>query len=268
MQFAGALVLSQLLAEYITDESKDVDTRRRVFDYFGTFTNALLSMFEISLANWVISCRLLYTQVDEIYGAIFVIYRCALCFAVVKVITAVFIAQTNKAAAQDEELVFKQKQKEQAKQRAKLLRVFKELDETGSGMLAWDDWKQLQDNQQLRTILSGLEISTHDLEMLFRVLDEDRNGCIDTEEFVARMAKIKGPAKSMDLLAVHQSLSAARKKIEDMEGNLRPLMYASSRLESKVDSLTSALPSFIMWKKLASVIAAINSEDVEMITSM
>merc|ERR1719359_880944 len=50
---AFALLSNQLLVANIM-ESEDVslETRRRCFQYFGTFSRALFSMFEMTLANW------------------------------------------------------------------------------------------------------------------------------------------------------------------------------------------------------------------------
>eukprot|EP00747_Dinoflagellata_sp_TGD_P130819 gnl/TRDRNA2_/TRDRNA2_174882_c2_seq5.p1 gnl/TRDRNA2_/TRDRNA2_174882_c2~~gnl/TRDRNA2_/TRDRNA2_174882_c2_seq5.p1 ORF type:complete len:628 (-),score=111.65 gnl/TRDRNA2_/TRDRNA2_174882_c2_seq5:454-2337(-) len=240
MQLGSALVLCQLLRGYIEDETGDEEMRRRVFGYFGTYTNALLSMFEISLASWVGICRLLYSQVNELYAVFFIIYRCAFCFAVVKVITAVFIEKTKKAAAEDEEIMFKEKGKQKEKFRKKLTAVFEELNESCSGSLTREDWQKVQSDEYLKTYLSGLEIETQDWNSVFELLDVNKDGSISADEFVTRMSRLKGPAKSVDILAIKELAVSSNEQQSILSGTVE---HRLNRLESKIDNLAKARSS-------------------------
>jgi len=42
-------------------------------------------MFEISMGNWVVTCRLLFEHVDSSWGLFYVIYRGCFLFALIKV---------------------------------------------------------------------------------------------------------------------------------------------------------------------------------------
>jgi len=101
--FVG-VVLCQILDGYINNESEPVETRQQVFKYFGTFQSGMLTMFERSLGNWVVTCRVLVETVSEWYGVFYIFYRCCFMFAIMKVITAVFIAETSRVAASDGDL--------------------------------------------------------------------------------------------------------------------------------------------------------------------
>lgn len=84
MQLGSVLVLCQPSHGYLDEETGDEEMRRGV-----------LSMLAISLASCVDICGLLYTQVSELYAVLLIIYRCAFCFFVAKVITAVCIEKTK-----------------------------------------------------------------------------------------------------------------------------------------------------------------------------
>merc|ERR1712159_764168 len=63
--------------------------RNELFQKFGTFSRGMMTMAEITIANWVPVCRLLY-EVSELYGLIIIVYVVILNFAVLRVITGVF----------------------------------------------------------------------------------------------------------------------------------------------------------------------------------
>merc|ERR1719197_718653 len=122
------MLLSQLVEPYINDPSRPEELRREVFAYYGTFWRSMVTMFEITFANWVPTCRLLLDNVSEWFGLFFMVYRCVVGFAMLSVIQAVFIQQTMKSAQLDDEFMVQQKSREKEVYAAKLRRVFEHLD--------------------------------------------------------------------------------------------------------------------------------------------
>merc|ERR1712224_1064702 len=104
-----ALALSGQLMPFMDDPNVPLESRRKIFRYFGTFFRAFLTCFEITLANWVPVCRTLVDEVDDSWGPVFLCYRALVGFAVVKVVTAVFMHETFKCAATGDELVIRQR---------------------------------------------------------------------------------------------------------------------------------------------------------------
>merc|ERR1719265_1089130 len=78
---ACAMLLSQLVEPFLKSETDpsdlhQQDVKTQVFAYYGTFWRSMITMFEITFANWVPSCRLLVDKVDELYGLFYLLYRC------------------------------------------------------------------------------------------------------------------------------------------------------------------------------------------------
>ncbi|CAJ1441944.1 unnamed protein product, partial [Effrenium voratum] len=67
-------------------------------------------MFEVLMANWAPACRVLVDNVDEGYALGFVVYRCLVGFAILNVVSAVFLQQTMKVAAADQDVALQQRQ--------------------------------------------------------------------------------------------------------------------------------------------------------------
>merc|ERR1711908_238447 len=92
-------------------DSTDDPARMEVFLFYGTFSRALLSMFEITLGNWMPPCRALVENVNEWYCIFFVLHKLVIGLSVLAVINGVFIQETFKVAGQDDWLMTVQKER-------------------------------------------------------------------------------------------------------------------------------------------------------------
>jgi len=212
-QIVMAILMSQLVQPALLDETKDIDVRRQIFLYFGTFSRGVVTMFEVTLANWVPSCRLLYENVSEWFGGVYVAYRCCFMFAILKVITAVFIAETTRCANSDVELAVQKKIRDRAAFCDKCAELFDHLDTDRNGVITWVELELLVTNSILRNILSVLEIDTHDLEAVFSIYDTG-DGCFDLQSFTSGLSHVKGPAKNIDLLKLTASINELSQKVD------------------------------------------------------
>merc|ERR1719335_2078245 len=125
------MLLAQLVEPFINDPNEPEELRMRVFAYYGTFWRAMITMFEITFANWAPTCRLLIDNVSETFGIFFLLHKCVVGFAMLSVIQAVFIQQTMKSAQLDEDFMIQQKRREKDSYAAKLRAVFQQLDTSG-----------------------------------------------------------------------------------------------------------------------------------------
>merc|ERR1740121_3073651 len=109
----GALVICQSLSEMYFDDSIDPNTREWAYARFGTSARALYSMFEITLSGiWPEYARRLFEDVHEGYVAFFVLYIGCVVFAMIKIITALFLKDTLNNAASDANMMMQQKHAE------------------------------------------------------------------------------------------------------------------------------------------------------------
>merc|ERR1719401_2598369 len=122
------MVMNQLMRDFITDTGEDPAERRKVFNYYGTFTRSMITMFEIHLANFAPACRVLVDYCGEGYAYFFLAYRCIAGFAILNVINAVFVQQTIKVAQLDREIMMESKRKSQAHFAEELKLLFSKID--------------------------------------------------------------------------------------------------------------------------------------------
>lgn len=204
-QCVAGLIISTLCHDFIRDPDQDPQTKVDVFLYFGTFTRTFLTMFEILFANWGPSCRILVESISEWFSLFFLVYRCILGFAVLNVVNAVFVQQTMKTASSDEELAFKQKEKDIAQYMRKVKRLFQTMDASGDGSINLDEFSKLVKSPKLKFWMSQLELEYHDLLSLFEFLDNG-DGEITLMEFVEGAARLRGSAKALDIWRLETKL--------------------------------------------------------------
>jgi len=234
IQCIAGMIISQLVRGYIEVPSSDPETKKiqqMVFNYYGTFTRSMLTMFEVTLANWSPPCRVLVDHVSEAYSILFIIYRCLVGFAALSVINAVFIQKTMSVVQQDKEVMIMMKQKSQAASCAKLRELFHHLDTSNDGRISWEEMQGVLDSKLLQSWMSALEISSDDLEGLFEMLD-DGDGHIVLDEFTRGAERIKGPAKAFDMMRVFKSIERLQRQMETMiksspAGSTAPIGYLS-----------------------------------------
>jgi len=225
LQVAVGMVLQQVISIWLEDPSNDIEARLRVFNYFGSFTRTMMTMFEITLANWVVTCRILMTDVSEWYGLFYIIYRCMFCFGALKVVTAIFIAQTNRAMAKDDDLVTMMQEQERVMFRKKMEEMFTGLDTSRDGYLTWSEFQAIATSPLWSAWGDKLGLPMSDLVNLFDLL-AGKDGFVSCNEFFNGVQRLKGYAKSIDMVWL---LSEVTKLVD---GNKRRVLSIGEASES------------------------------------
>ncbi|CAJ1336444.1 unnamed protein product [Effrenium voratum] len=197
-----AFLLNQILsATYLMDQKIRLEDRQEVFAYFGTCSRAILSMFELTLGNWPVIARVLQDKVHEAYFIFSIAHKVTIGFAVIGVINGVFMQETFKVAGSDDKIMMRQRERERKLHTKKMKVLFEHADESGDGILDIEEFRQVMENPSVRTWLAAQDLHMNSPEasdQLFRLLD-DGDAALTAQELVEGVARLKGPAKSMDL---------------------------------------------------------------------
>jgi hypothetical protein len=181
-------------------QGKEVTT---LTDYWGSLWMALFTLF-LSVTN-----GLDWQQAADSMNGIgwhpyifYILYIALTSFAVLNVVTGVFVENAMKIALRDRDLQTQVQLEQRKKIMERLLSVFNEADKNRDGTITWEDFEAHIGDPKVQAFFNHLELGGADAGRLFRLLDRNGNGRVDAEEFVTGCLILRGGAKTMDVAAV------------------------------------------------------------------
>jgi hypothetical protein len=149
----------------------------------------------------------------EVLAYAIALYRCVVCFAIMRVIQAVFITGTTNALKHDEDLQSLKRQDEQNYVQRSFLQIFHALDMDKDGYLEWEDFQNIVNEPRIMDKFKTQDIDPYDLKRLFNYLD-DGDGKISIDEFINGTLKARGEARCLELLHVLGDVRKLSKKFD------------------------------------------------------
>merc|ERR1712187_755012 len=120
----------------------------------------------------------LMNNVNEWWAFFFVAYKCSIGFAVVQVISSVFIQQTFKVASRDEEVMITERKNASRAYLKNLERLLQTLDTSGDGIVTRKEFEAVLEDKEVKCWFAAMEVDVGEASQLFNVLD-DGDGTID-----------------------------------------------------------------------------------------
>jgi len=205
-ELIGAIFLAQVLRPII-EEEEDEELRDFLVRKFGTWTHSMMSLFEITMApGGFIAYRVLYEQVHVVFGLFIATYVCVVTFAVVRVITAMFLKATLSASDHDEARTAKDK----AKQRDAYSQRLRELveSEDPAGRITEEEFVEVVRLPNMREWLEDLSMTEEAAMRLFRAMEKGGGQILFAEFIVALMRTRGGPKGADSVVMLWESLSS------------------------------------------------------------
>eukprot|EP00928_Gymnodinium_smaydae_P016848 TRINITY_DN16378_c0_g1_i1.p1 TRINITY_DN16378_c0_g1~~TRINITY_DN16378_c0_g1_i1.p1 ORF type:complete len:549 (+),score=49.65 TRINITY_DN16378_c0_g1_i1:145-1791(+) len=217
----SALGLNFALKEAImANELASQHQKLDMFRYFGSFTRSFLTMYELTFGNWVPVTRALH-DVSEWFGPVLLSYQLVVSFAVLNVIRAIFIHETMKCASIDEDLMIMERERQVRNHSAQMKTLLEEADTSGDGFLDFDEFIEVMTHPRVKSWLSAMQVDVRDPAALFNHLDNfgtysDGDGRLSIQELSDGVARLKGPARSMDLIMMMHEHRAQAARLANM----------------------------------------------------
>eukprot|EP00927_Polykrikos_kofoidii_P086582 TRINITY_DN9741_c0_g1_i1.p1 TRINITY_DN9741_c0_g1~~TRINITY_DN9741_c0_g1_i1.p1 ORF type:complete len:663 (-),score=135.93 TRINITY_DN9741_c0_g1_i1:35-1993(-) len=196
-----SLCVSQAVDSWIRDDTNVAEEREAVFEHWGTLTRSVETMFEVTLGNWGPPCRLLQNRIHDAWMLFFVAYKCIIGFAVVQVITSVFIQQTFKVVARDEQVMINERKAASESCLKHMEHLFEVIDVTEDGYLSQEELAVCLADVRVKSWFQALEIDISEASVLFNLID-DGDGLISRKEFIDGVKGLRGVARSIDIKSI------------------------------------------------------------------
>jgi len=191
--FAG-IVFTQIATDHKIQVGRSVMAEEAELDmYFGSLDRSMVSLYQTLSdgIHWSEIAAPFVEHVSPILEAAFIVYSAFSVFAVMNIITGMFVGSALENA-------------ENEKKRLTLEtigKLWRSLDDDASGDISLDEFMANLQEQHMKALLCELDIVPQDARVLFDLLDEDNSGNITLEELVNGCSRLRGNAKALDLLS-------------------------------------------------------------------
>lgn len=217
-----AIFLCQSLHEFVVDEVNDLQTRIWVNRFYGDGFKSLQTVFEMTFSGcWPNYARPVIEDVSSYYTPFFVVYITFVVFAMIRVISALFLKETLNQAAQDAEMMVRERSKKSNALQKELLDLFHEADSSGDNLLSRAELNAVTKHPKVSLWLQELGLQISDIDELFDLIDNG-DGDITAEEFVKGIMRVRGEARAQDLIPILkncQRILVQVKEISDKMGD-------------------------------------------------
>lgn len=229
----GGLIMGNLLQDFIKDESQSMEDRQWVWQHYGTCYRATYTLYEMTFAgNWPVNARPILEKVSHAFVIFYFLYITIIVFAVIRVISAIFLKDTLDEAHNDAQQMVLDRLKKKADYVQRLEGLFRTIDESGQGMITETRLQEMLDNPKVKAYLQTLEIDVHEGHALFHLLDNG-DGEVTLEEFTGGLMRCKGPARAIDAVALHSDLRQLDAKVSKVIHHLKEARLIRSKSKSE-----------------------------------
>lgn len=235
-----ALLLNQVLVALVFGaghEYSDAD-QTLLFEYFGTFLRAMLTMFQLTLGTWVPVARILQETVSPYFNIFTILHKVIIGFACIGVINGVFMQETLKVAQNDDIIMMREVAHKERTHARKMKAFFRYADHSKDHVITREEWERVVSGHHAQHWFSAQGLKIKNAEAVFRLLDEDRSNGISMDELIAGVAALQGPAKSLDLAVLtenhgrlHGVMASVMKRLDGIERSLAPVRSRSPSKE-------------------------------------
>jgi len=206
--------------------------------YFGTLPRSMVTMFQIvTLENW---CDPIVRHVltnQPAMAIFFLIFIFLTTFGLLNLVVGIIVENTLSVARNNTTKIKKVKDLEQKRILSAMKDIFIAGDVDKSGTIDLEEFENMLQAKKVTSKLLACGIAVDEARELFHILDLDGSGILDIDEFVGGCLKLKGVAKSKDLLAVQMAMQSLSTRVEKLAVGIKK----EEQLVEKLDVLSARM---------------------------
>ncbi|CAE8609884.1 unnamed protein product, partial [Polarella glacialis] len=167
--------------------------------YFGTLDRSFLALYMAMAggSDWGIIYDAL-GPCSFAYQLLFLVFITFALFAVVNIVTGVFVDSALTASSGDKAMVVMEEMELKKAKLDDMREIFEELDDDGSGKFTMEEFELRLSDERVGAYFSASKLDVSDAKVLFGLLDHDQSNEVSIDEFVSGCYKLQGEARSLD----------------------------------------------------------------------
>jgi len=193
MLYVVGICFTQLVSHHIRSADGLTRGEEVLQEQFGSLGSSVLSLFQAMSGgmDWDDLSR----PLGEVHGSLQLLFALYIAFAVLamlNVVTGVFVDSAVQSSTKDQEDDFVLRMRE----------LYNKTNLNGDGRLTWGAFELQLQKQDVAEYFQNVGINVSEAKSLFELLDVHDSGEIDADEFVMGCLRLRGPAKSVDLVTL------------------------------------------------------------------
>jgi hypothetical protein len=199
----GKLAPSEILPMLTVDPIQDTQDQQ-IMKLYGSIPSTMITLFGTISggAEWAVVADPV-SRISSIFTFVWILFICTTMIGVLNVFTGIFVDAAMRSASEDHTTIVQAEQDEYENAVKTLREAFKSIDVDGSGTITEEEFLDLLEVQQdVSSMLHHLGLETAEATGLFRLLDDDRSGVLNIDEFISGCLALKGMAKRIDAVTL------------------------------------------------------------------
>jgi len=219
--FFCAILVTQMLGQNAEYSELVIGDEATIRDRFGTVSKSVFSLFELlTMEGWTDIGRPLVNKSPWLimfFIAFFMIFS----FGLMSMIVGLVVDHTIQYSQTNDFTVEQEKRNKKREIIETLKAFFLASDADGDGMLTLSELREgLENNEQIRQALERVDVPADMWRDFFDVLDKEQQGQVTVEQFLKGIDRLRGEARSKDLVASQIVISQIQKSQEVLLHNL------------------------------------------------
>jgi len=197
--FVFSIFFTQGIADYLATYQED-PIGEELRKFYGGLADSAFTLFMAITGgvSWIEVVRPLQ-ETGWVFTGLFILYVSFCVFSVLNIVTGVFVDGAIQRSAQERDLRLEKEKEQKEVYINMLMDLLNEIDNEGTGVITRGALEEAFERERVKYTFSVLDIDIHDSNYLFDMLDLDRSGEVDMDEFVLGCLRLKGHAKSIDI---------------------------------------------------------------------
>merc|ERR1719321_1562251 len=129
----------------------------------------------------------------------FLMYISFALFAVINVVTGVFVDSAMQCNHTDREVVVHEELQNKKLYLEQMADIFTEMDSDSTGCITIEEFERRLKDERVIAYFNAMKLDVSDARTLFSLLDYDNSEEVEIKEFLAGCYKLQGESRSLDL---------------------------------------------------------------------
>lgn len=206
--------------------------------YFRTVPRSMFTLFQIvTFESWSERIVRHVMQKQPAMVVFFVIFMAISSFGLLNVVVGVVVESTLSTSEKDDNKIKRAQERDRQRVFDHLREIFEGADEDGSGTLTLGEVQKAISKPEIYNKLKMIEFPVEDPKQIFMLLDYDNTCELSIDEFISGCIRMKGTAKSKDLLAAQVAVDTMKRHYKFFEKEMKELTAKIALLDDTARAL-------------------------------